>query len=98
MGLSARDQWLLDQAREDVARSDPRLASMLSIFARLTAGEAMPEREQVSAPAGPGGRAGTVLRELGSAMTRLITWLDRVDSPNGAYGPPGQRAQAQGTR
>jgi hypothetical protein len=101
MCLSARDQRLLDQAGEDVARSDPRLASMLAIFARLTAGEAMPDREQVSVPAGPGRRAGTVLRELASAMTRLISWLDRVDSPHGPYGQPGQpgqQAQAQGSR
>jgi hypothetical protein len=101
MCLSARDQRLLDQAGEDVARSDARLASMLAIFARLTAGEAMPDREQMSAPGGPGGRAGPVLRALASAMTRLITWLDRVDSPHGPYGQPerpGQQPQAQGSR
>jgi hypothetical protein len=106
--LSARDQRLLDQAREDVARSDPRLASMLATFARLTADEAMPDREQLSAPGGPGGRAGRVRRRAGrvrhavaAAMTRLITWLDRMDSPQskpGQPGQPGQRAQEQGSR
>ena len=65
MDLSARDQRLLDQAREDVARSDPRLASMLATFARLTADEAMPDREQLSAPAGRAGRAGRVGRAGG---------------------------------
>jgi hypothetical protein len=102
MDLSARDQRLLDQAREDVARSDPRLASMLATFARLTADEAMPDREQLSAPAAPAGRAGRVRHRAGrvrravaAAMTRLITWLDRVDSP---HNQPRQRAQEQGSR
>ena len=37
----------------ELRRSDPELASMLAIFARLNAGEAMPGWEQVRPPAPP---------------------------------------------
>jgi hypothetical protein len=38
----------------ELRRSDPELASMLAIFARLNAGEAMPGWEQLRAPPAPG--------------------------------------------
>ena len=47
---------------DGLAGSDPRLASMLTIFSRLAAGEEMPAREKTRPPsvrAAPGGtRAG----------------------------------------
>jgi hypothetical protein len=71
---------------------------MLATFARLTADEAMPDREQLSAPPGRvWRRAGRVRHAVAAAMTRLITWLDRVDSPHNQPGQPGQRAQEQGS-
>jgi hypothetical protein len=47
MTLAYRQERLLRHADHALCRSDPDLASMLSIFARLTASEAMPAREQL---------------------------------------------------
>jgi hypothetical protein len=47
MTLPYRQEWLLRRADLALCRSDPYLASMLSIFARLTAAEAMPVGEQL---------------------------------------------------
>lgn len=47
MGLSAQDQQALDAIEGSLADSDPRLASMLSTFSRLTADEEMPSRESI---------------------------------------------------
>jgi Protein of unknown function (DUF3040) len=49
MGLGADEQRLLDSIEEAIASSDPRLASLLGTFARLTAGEELPVREQIRA-------------------------------------------------
>jgi hypothetical protein len=45
--LAYRQERLLRRADQALRRSDPDLASMLSIFARLTAAEGMPGREQL---------------------------------------------------
>jgi hypothetical protein len=45
--LPNRQGRLLRRAERALCRSDPDLASMLSIFARLTAAERMPAREQL---------------------------------------------------
>lgn len=47
MTLDYRQERLLRRADHVLCQSDPDLASMLSIFARLTAAEAMPAREQL---------------------------------------------------
>jgi hypothetical protein len=47
MTLEYRQERLLRRADHALRRSDPDLASMLSIFARLTAAEGMPAREQL---------------------------------------------------
>jgi hypothetical protein len=47
MTLPYRQGRLLRRADRALSRSDPDLASMLSIFARLTAAEGMPAREQL---------------------------------------------------
>ncbi len=47
MSLSAREQHALDCIVDDLARTDPKLASMLAAFTRLTAGEEMPTRESI---------------------------------------------------
>jgi len=47
MTLPYRQERLLRRADHALRRSDPDLASMLSIFARLTAAEGMPAREQL---------------------------------------------------
>jgi hypothetical protein len=47
MTLPYRQGRLLRRADRALCQSDPDLASMLSIFARLTAAERMPAREQL---------------------------------------------------
>jgi hypothetical protein len=78
MVLSVREQRQLDTIGEDVSRSDTRLASMLGTFGRLTAGEPMPDREQLRRLAG---RARRAWRAACAAMARLVAWLDRMDTP-----------------
>jgi hypothetical protein len=50
VSLPSRQQRLLREIDKAVCRCDPRLASMLAIFARLAAGEPMPDREQLQTP------------------------------------------------
>jgi hypothetical protein len=47
MTLAYRQERLLRRADHALRRSDPDLATMLSIFTRLTAAEAMPSSEQL---------------------------------------------------
>jgi hypothetical protein len=45
VSLSARDRQALESIEARLSGSDPKLASMLHTFSRLTAGEDMPEPE-----------------------------------------------------
>jgi hypothetical protein len=56
MSISEREREVLESTESDVARSDPRLASMLLMFTRLTADERMPTREPVRSVDGEPGR------------------------------------------
>jgi hypothetical protein len=47
MSLSASEQQALDSIEATLTSSDPKLASLLAIFARLASGEEMPARERV---------------------------------------------------
>src|SRR5262245_35794601 len=47
MSLTKRESLALGSIAHGLAGSDPRLASMLGIFSRLTAGMEMPAREKV---------------------------------------------------
>jgi len=69
MTISYRQQRSLRRIRRSVTRSDPRLATMLIIFARLYAGEKMPYCERVSHRAP---RAIRALTRLASAVAHLI--------------------------
>jgi hypothetical protein len=50
MTLPSRQERILRRADRALSQSDPHLASMLSIFARLAAEERIPAREQLRAP------------------------------------------------
>jgi DUF3040 family protein len=52
MSISERERQTLESIEDRLARSAPKLASMLSIFTRLTASEKMPPREPVRRFAG----------------------------------------------
>ncbi|MGH3298971.1 MAG: hypothetical protein ACRDP7_44985 [Trebonia sp.] len=56
MSLSAHERQELDLIEDEIAGSDPGLASLLAAFARLAAGEELPAREQVRAARRPHGR------------------------------------------
>lgn len=47
MSISEQEQLALESIENDLASTGPQLASMLTIFARLTAGEEMPARERI---------------------------------------------------
>lgn len=47
MSISEHEQQVLESIENDLASAGPKLASMLAIFARLTAGEEMPVREPI---------------------------------------------------
>jgi hypothetical protein len=49
MSLSAHEQRTVDAIEHRLSGSDPDLASLLSMFSRLTAGEEMPAREKIRA-------------------------------------------------
>jgi hypothetical protein len=51
MSLSARDRQALDSIEDQLAGSDPRMASLMATFTRLTSGEEMPAREDIRAVA-----------------------------------------------
>ena len=45
MSITRREQMVLDAMEDGLARSSPKLASMLTIFSRLTEGEELPVHE-----------------------------------------------------
>ncbi len=47
MSLNGPERQTLGWIEDGLADSDPRLASILNIFSRLTAGEDMPVREKI---------------------------------------------------
>jgi hypothetical protein len=71
MGTSYRQRWLLRRIERGLCRSDPHMAGMLAIFARLTMGEAITSAEQA--------QRGTKLRRglacLADALVSVTAWL-----------------------
>jgi hypothetical protein len=53
MSLRAREQQALDSIEDGLSGADPKLASLLATFARLTAGEEMPVPEKIRAGGQP---------------------------------------------
>ena len=72
MQFPCRRQWPLRRMSRDLRRSDPHLAAMLAIFARLTAGEAITSEEQSTSP---GARAWRGLAWLGWATVHVAVAL-----------------------
>jgi Protein of unknown function (DUF3040) len=81
MSLSSDDRRALDSITENLAESDPVLAGLLDTFTRLTAGEAMPAREQIGARRrqmqGTAGRkrARRAGRRPSAAQILMLAWL-----------------------
>ncbi len=72
MRIPYRRQWRLRRLSRSLCRSDPHLAAMLAIFARLNAGEAITSREQATRPRALAWRG---LVRLGNAITRVAAVL-----------------------
>jgi hypothetical protein len=72
MTLPRRQERVLRRADHALCQSDPDLTSMLSIFARLTAAEGMPAREQLLPQ---GARAWRALRWPVAAVTFLAVFV-----------------------
>ena len=79
MSLNAREQQALDSIEDEIAGSDPKLASLLATFARHASGQEMPAREKIPNPAL---RRGNVRRparrlfpRLSLQQTMLLLWL-----------------------
>jgi len=70
MTLPGRQERLLRRVDRALCRSDPHLASMLSVFARLTAAERMPARERLRPP--PARARHVLLRPLAAAVIVVV--------------------------
>ncbi len=79
MSLSAREQQALDSIEDELAGSDPKLASLLATFARHASGQEMPAREKIPNPALRPGNvrrpARRLLPRLSLQQTMLLLWL-----------------------
>jgi hypothetical protein len=75
MSLSHHQRRQLRRMEARMLRSDPQLAAMLTIFARLSAGEFMPAWEQIATRQGRIGQAAALVAKVIaviSAATRFV--------------------------
>ena len=72
MGLPYRQRHCLRRTRRTLRLSEPRLAAMMIMFARLNAGEAMPAGERVRR------RLPRLVRALAHAVWAVLRWCARV--------------------
>jgi hypothetical protein len=76
MSLSAHEQQALDGIAAGLAHSDPRLASLLATFGKLTSGEEMPAREKVRVAQWKIlRRAHGMYQRVGFKRAALVLWL-----------------------
>jgi Protein of unknown function (DUF3040) len=75
MSLSAHEQQALDDIAARLAGSDPRLATRLAMFTRLTSGEDMPNREMVARTRRDYSRPRRSGRRLGLPRATALLWL-----------------------
>ena len=72
MTIPYRQRWLLRRMDRRLCRSDPHMAAMLAIFARLTTGEAITSIEQADRP---DTRVRRCLAWLGTALAGMVAFL-----------------------
>ena len=99
MSLSHHHQNQLHLIQAGLLRSDPELAARLSIFGRLSAGQAMPAWEQVSGRHDRIRRAAALTAETISVVAtavflflRAVLALVAAVVPGGRAGPPARCA------
>ena len=81
MRIPYRQRWLLRRMDRMLRRSDPHMAAMLAIFARLAAGEAITSREQAGPPDTGVRRVlaclGTAIAGLAAGLASAAHWVFR---------------------
>ena len=70
--MSCRQLWTLRRIAHGITRSDPQLAGMLTMFARLAGREQMPAHERVRAPLSGGGNAPLRPGRIGAVLIRAL--------------------------
>ena len=91
MSLSHHHQNQLHLIQAGLLRSDPQLAARLSMFGRLSAGQAMPTWEQVSSRHDRIRQAAAVIAETISVVAAAIfLFLKAVLAPAAALVPGGR--------
>lgn len=70
MSISQGEQAALDAIENSLARSSPELASMLTIFSRLTEGEELPVRGRVGPDVAGLGTRAAAARRIGAGRIR----------------------------
>jgi len=100
MSLSHHHQNQLHLIQAGLLRSDPQLAARLSMFGRLSAGQAMPAWEQVSSRHDRIRQAAAVIAETISVVAaaiflflRAVLALVAALVPGGRARPPAQKAR-----
>ena len=100
MSLSHHHQNQLHLIQAGLLRSDPQLAARLSMFGRLSAGQAMPAREQVSSRPDRIRQAAALIAETISVVAaaiflflRAVLALVAALVPGGRARPPAPRRE-----
>jgi DUF3040 family protein len=75
MSLDYHQQRQLDRIESRLLRSDPQLAAMLAMFARLSAGQRMPVREQAATRLDRIRQAAALIAKAVAAMCAAIDLL-----------------------
>jgi hypothetical protein len=75
MSLNYRQQRRLQRIESLLLRSDPRLAAMLAMFGRLSAGQRMPVREQAATRLDRIRQAAAMIAKAVAAMSAAIGLL-----------------------
>jgi DUF3040 family protein len=100
MSLSHHHQNQLQLIEAGLRRSDPQLAARLSVFGRLSVGQAMPAREHASSGRDRIRQAAALIAETISVVAAAIVLLLRAVLalvanvvPRGCARPPAQRRE-----
>lgn len=89
MSQSRHDQRTLRDTADNLARSDPSLASMLTLFTQLATGEPVPRQTQARPPRGLGSLAARAARCSRFLLRRATT--DAAVSPLDLQSPGPRR-------
>lgn len=75
MRVPYRESWRLSAIERELRRTEPHLASMLAIFARLNAGQAIFSAERVRRPGGWLGLVSDLLAGVVTGLAVAANWV-----------------------